>query len=144
MEEKDKIESSNNIRKGRIYLFSYDVERNILAETQRIETDAILDQKWSANLLVTATSSGNIQEYKLDNDNHLSKVKEVNLSQEVLALSIDINDCGSKILASDSKGNISLLDSETSSTDKQWTAHDFEAWCCAFNRYNNEIVFSGE
>lgn len=33
-------------RKGRVYLFSYDVETKELVKCQQIETDAILDQKW--------------------------------------------------------------------------------------------------
>lgn len=46
LEEKDENVSANNVRKGRIYLFEYDDETNLLTQRQRIETDAILDQKW--------------------------------------------------------------------------------------------------
>lgn len=50
LEEKDAIDSSNNVRKGRIYLFHYDEATAELTECQRIETDAVLDQKWMVNL----------------------------------------------------------------------------------------------
>lgn len=46
LEEKDTSVSSNNVRKGRIYLFQYDSDSNELTNCQQIETDAILDQKW--------------------------------------------------------------------------------------------------
>lgn len=71
---------------------------------------------------------------------------ETNLSSgelnSVLALSLDVN--GSRILASDSLGRISLLNMEaTAPILRQWKAHEFEAWTCAFSRFNDEIVFSG-
>ena len=43
---KQQEENSKSIRKGRIYLFSFDEELNELKNCQQIETDAILDQKW--------------------------------------------------------------------------------------------------
>lgn len=144
LEEKDENVSANNVRKGRIYLFRYKDEQ--LTMRQQIETDAILDQKWRGDELITATSSGNIQRYKLNDEKELEKVGQVELSAEEsgnLALSIDVEKDSSRILASDSKGRISLIEGENLIT-KQWKAHDFEAWTCAFDRFNSNVVFSGK
>lgn len=47
LEEKDANDSSNNLRKGRIYLFHYDEDINVLTECQQLELpEAVLDQKW--------------------------------------------------------------------------------------------------
>lgn len=74
--DKDESAASSSVRKGRIYLFNYIEDANKLTESQRIETDAILDQKWIGKFLVTATSQGSIQRYQLEGD-QLHKVKEL-------------------------------------------------------------------
>lgn len=148
LEEKDENVSANNVRKGRIYLFQYDEDSNELTEKQQIETEAILDQKWNGNELVVTTSLGHVQRYRLSDDQLIEKIGEVVLSPEdtgSLALSIDIHKKSSRILASDSKGRISLVDVEAENPIvRQWKAHDFEAWTCAFDNFNDNIVFSGE
>lgn len=148
LEEKDEDVSSNNTRKGRIYLFEYNQELDELKMCQQIETEAILDQKWKDKCLITATSLGNIQKYSFDSNHELSKLSEVNLGLEgveSLILSIDVEQKSSRILASDSQGRISLVDMEKEQPImQQWQAHEFEAWTCAFDRFNDNVVFSGE
>lgn len=145
--EKDESNSISS-RKGRIYLFTYNYDNNILSMTQQIDTDAILDQKWLGKFLITASSIGNIQKYCLCDDNNLSKATETKLytgESDILALSIDVKVGSSKILASDSLGRLSLLDiGATTPIIRQWKAHEFEAWTCAFNKYSEDVVFSGK
>lgn len=78
----------------------------------------------------------------------MHKVGEISLSHdetENLALSLDVQEASSKVIASDSKGRISLLDLEgTQPLVTQWKGHNFEAWTCAFDRYNKNVVYSGE
>lgn len=45
LEEKEES-STSTVRKGRIYLFSFDDQSDELVKRQQLETDAILDQKW--------------------------------------------------------------------------------------------------
>lgn len=45
LEEKNANVSTDNIRKGKIFLFELS-ETNELTKLQEIDTDAILDQKW--------------------------------------------------------------------------------------------------
>lgn len=71
----DKDETGNS-RRGRILLFNYDENSDALSEIQRIETDAILDQKWVEDILLTATSRGTIQKYQLNEDDQLCKVSQ--------------------------------------------------------------------
>lgn len=50
LEERDSKDSSNNKRKGRIYLFHYDEVTTVLTQCQQIETESgLLDQKWMVN-----------------------------------------------------------------------------------------------
>ncbi|CRK98430.1 CLUMA_CG011788, isoform A [Clunio marinus] len=145
LEEKDKHESSNNIRKGRIYLFSYDYENDNLEKQQQIDTDAVLDQKWNKDILYTATSSGNIELFKMQqNQEQLKSISNVHLgSKPCLTLSLDIDKSTSKTIASDSIGRLSLVNNESLKIEMQWNAHDFEAWTCAFDCYNSNVIFSG-
>lgn len=52
-----------------------------------------------------------------------------------------------KIISSDSKGQLHLLDVNEQGPGLQevatWQAHDFEAWISAFNYWQTEIVYSG-
>lgn len=47
LSEADGEQQTKSSRKGRIYLFSYDHDKNELVKCQEIDTDAVLDQKWS-------------------------------------------------------------------------------------------------
>lgn len=144
----EQTEKSGSSRKGRIYLFHYENQTNVLTECQRIETEAILDQKWRGDLLVTATSFANIDSYKLNEENQLHKVSRASLAPEesdVLALSLDLHEETTKAVVSTSKGEIMLLDLEADGKNlRQWKAHEFEAWTCCFNRHNNDVIFSGK
>lgn len=135
-------------RKGRIYLFEFNDNNSSLEKLQQIETEAILDQKWyKKNLLVTATSLGKIQFYDLL-EKSLSKSCDVTLKRdgddENLALSIDTDEKRERIAVSDSQGKISLIDVVTKEILSQWKAHEFEAWSCAFDRWNENLIYSGE
>ena len=99
-------------------------------------------------LLNTATSQGKIESYQLQDDNQLHKVQEITLSpssaKENLVLSIDNDPQSSKVLASDSLGNISLVDLEgTPKVLRQWNAHSLEAWTTSFDKFNKHLIYSG-
>lgn len=145
LEERDE-NSSKSKRKGRIYLFDFDSENFTVEKLQQIETEAILDQKWYKNYLITATSLGKIQFYDFA-EKSLKFSSEIVLSQcddENLALSIDVDDKNERIAASDSQGKISLIDVKTNEVTIQWKAHEFEAWTCAFDRWSENLIYSGE
>lgn len=113
----------------------------------RTEDNIFSFQNSSDVNLLTATSLGKLEVYKLDKQANLHKQTEVELCDEQgnLALSVDVDSNLNKALTSDSKGQITLLDLTSNKTlVKQWKAHDFEAWTCAFDRFNCNIVFSGK
>lgn len=145
LEERDE-KSSKATRKGRIYLFKVNDELK-LEKMQQIETEAILDQKWyKENVLITATSLGKIQMFDFHNEklqfNSELIIKEQ--EEENLALSIDNNLEMLWIAASDSQGQISIIDIENKKILNQWKAHEFEAWTCAFDRFNPNVLYSGK
>lgn len=142
-------------RKGSILIFSFtlngtDSDLQLLHER---ETDGILDQKWLKNLeiplLATATSSGNIEIFSWE-DSQLRCISSHRIDAEVhdnIALSLDWNSQKKKILVSDSKGYISLLDlvnSKSISPVNRWKAHSFEAWTCSFYKNNPDTVLTGK
>lgn len=136
-------------RKGRIYLYDYNIELDSLEKVQTVETSAVLDQKWKLNekqsILGIANSIGEIQIYDLKNSK-LNLKTSVNLNSEIndlLALSLDWSD--DKIVSSDSKGNISILKFSNSElvVQQSWLAHGFEAWICCFDKWNKNVVYSG-
>lgn len=93
---------------------------------------------------MTATSGGTVDTYSL-NDTQLSNVRSVSLESDSLVLSIDNDTESSKIVASDSKGNITLMDIQASQPIiKQWNAHKFEAWTTAFDKSQKNVIYSGE
>lgn len=151
LEERDDEASSKSTRKGRIYLFEID-ENLRLKKIQQIETEAILDQKWyMEKFLLTATSLGKVQVYNF-HENSLEFKYDIKLcneeggdnDKENLALSIDTDEKMKRIATSDSQGQISIIDIETKEILSQWAAHEFEAWTCAFDRFNSNIIYSGK
>lgn len=127
-------------------MFKFDASDQKIEMLQQIESDAVLDQKWFNNDLVTATSLGNIELYKLINSNleMKSKISLDSSSHDCLALSIDVDAKNKRILASDSNGRLTLIDESSENILLQWKCHNYEAWTCAFDNWNHNIVYSGE
>ncbi|KAI9590358.1 hypothetical protein GQX74_008526 [Glossina fuscipes] len=152
-------------RKGRIYLYQFDKDALVVNELHRLETAAILDMKWLPELqnasvhqpiLATANALGQIEIFQIIETN-LKKISSLELNptyHNLLALSIDwdtrmslqTNDDTKNLLASDSRGDISLI-RFTYRGDLQkictWSAHNFEAWICAFDKWNENHVYTG-
>lgn len=143
-------------RKGHIYLFEYNAKRNDFAKVDLQETAAILDQKWTklnatADPIIGAASAlGEVILYSL-RDSRLHFLSSVVLDPEqenLLACAIDWNaeqEPDRKLVVSDSKGHMSLLQLRESSLSmvSTWMAHSFEAWTCAFDKHNSNIVYTG-
>ncbi|KAJ6648648.1 Diphthine methyltransferase [Pseudolycoriella hygida] len=140
-------------RKGRIYLFKYDAITEELSKLDAIETAAILDQKWTEidkkPVVAAANALGEIMLYALVSDK-LTLTSSVHLNPDIdnlLTLSIDwnANEKNKQLLSSDSKGNISLLQLNESNLNvvTRWNGHSFEAWTCCFDKWNDNIIYSG-
>ncbi|CAG8543748.1 5101_t:CDS:2 [Dentiscutata heterogama] len=165
--EYDQEDNENNVssqpkrRLGR--LLFYQIMNNesfvVMKETQRIETSAILDMKWSHQciydqmILALADSSGKISLYGLNQDKSqldLIILYAVN-DHSKLCLSLDWSDRlglsnNRSIVLSQSDGNIVVfsVDGQFGILEKnRWLAHDFEAWIAAFNYHNTNIIYSG-
>ncbi|XP_055637453.1 diphthine methyltransferase homolog isoform X2 [Toxorhynchites rutilus septentrionalis] len=143
--------SGQSTRKGRILLFDFDLDQNLLICKQKIETSAVLDQKWHSSIpsMAVANSNGEISMYKFSTENLLTPEDTLKISSEeegeILALSLDWTSQGDKLAVSDSKGGISIISVEESSLRQvhRWVAHTFEAWICAFDKNNQNILYTG-
>ncbi|XP_011181729.2 diphthine methyltransferase-like [Zeugodacus cucurbitae] len=148
-----------NRRKGRIYLFRFCSVTKELTEVFRLETAAILDMKWLVNetneqpLLATVDSYGQLEIYEFADDT-LKTVSSLNINSDcddLLALSLDWrraaeNSSQFQILVSDSKGGVSVIDYEPKiglKLTNVFAAHGFEAWTCAFDRWDLNRLYSG-
>ncbi|XP_077707738.1 diphthine methyltransferase isoform X4 [Canis aureus] len=154
------------IRLGRLYLYSFseDSTASPLLEIQRRDTSAILDLKWchipvaGHALLGVANAGGSIELLRLVGSETAYTLELVScfaLERQCLALSLDwstrktewASDQPLKIISSDSKGQLHLLEVNEAGTRLQdlasWHAHQFEAWIAAFNYWQTEIVYSG-
>ena len=141
-------------RKGRIYLYKFDPITESLNELERLETAAILDMKWlNSNgiilpLLATADALGKVKVYQL-NEEKLKFLYAYDIdkkSENILALSLDWHHGSNRVLVSDSKGEINLLDWTNESTltyERNWSAHNFEAWICSFDKWNENRFYTG-
>uniref|UniRef100_A0A2M3ZBJ6 methylated diphthine methylhydrolase n=1 Tax=Anopheles braziliensis TaxID=58242 RepID=A0A2M3ZBJ6_9DIPT len=151
-------------RRGTILLFRFreDTETTIddplLEEVHRVERSAVLDQKWNpvhTDRLGVAGSDGLVAVYKLaapdvdGSEMTLEPELAERLSPEeeghTLALSLDWNGDGTRLLATDSSGSVNLFGYGGTTLERvhRWKAHDFEAWTAAFSRHNTNIVYSG-
>lgn len=123
-----------------------------------VQTAAILDAKWyilgNRCLLLVASALSEILLFELRSDNKLHQIDVLDLcsdsEDDLLTLSIDmsngviIND-SNNLLASDSRGKVSLVSSTPCKLTKirDWKAHSFEAWTCAFDKWNANVAYTG-
>lgn len=137
-------------RKGRIYLFQFKLEDESLTKVFEIDTNAILDQKWhpTKNILTTADSKGFVTLYDM-NEKCLKPINSLSLKNDdtendLLALSLDWNNDGSKVIVSDSKGGVHVCDINSSKVLHHIPSiHSFEAWTCAWDKHNSNIFYTG-
>ncbi|KAH8244987.1 hypothetical protein KR032_003484 [Drosophila birchii] len=151
-------------RKGRVYLYHFGAtNETTLERLQCIETAAILDMKWlpacgsdCGPQLATVNSIGELEIYEFDAaEKKLGKrtclsLKEAEESEEQpLALALDwrqLEDGQVQFAVSDSKGGLNLLQYSSSgglTRQRSWSAHGFEAWTCAFDRWSPHLLYSG-
>ncbi|XP_056648191.1 diphthine methyltransferase [Diorhabda sublineata] len=146
-------------RLGRLLLFSIH-HRNGLKLLQRIDTPAILDQKWchkkidNDSILGVVDAEKSVSLYKLNGYTLelelITTYKVDSDTSETLVLSLDwsksVSNCNEiEIACSDSKGNIHLLelDNNILVLKDSWHGHDFEAWITGFYYWDTNIIFSG-
>lgn len=120
-----------------------------------IETAAVLDAKWliinNKCLLIAASALSDVLVYELRPDQRLHFVDKYNLAdgsdESLLTLSVDVRNAVDRenVIASDSRGSVTLLTvTETGiSMERNWKAHSFEAWTCAFDKWNPNVVYTG-
>ncbi|GBB98557.1 hypothetical protein RclHR1_03260015 [Rhizophagus clarus] len=164
--EKDEFNKVDTPKKRLGRLLLYKVNKNEdghkveLQELQRIDTPAILDMKWSHQLidnkriLAIADSTGMISLYNLlQNNNQFDLItKYATNNEENLCLSLDwsnrMGDLNQKtsIVVSQSDGNVVVLSVDNQfgihETNK-WMAHDFEAWIATFNYWDTNLIYTG-
>jgi diphthine methyl ester acylhydrolase len=140
------VSSVYNKKKGQILLFHFDFATESYELKQQIDMDAVLDQKWHHDkpYLAVATSSGDCAVFHLD-DGKLVQLAKLKISEGLLALALDWNKAGDKLLVSTSKGGATILNFNVNSLSLEcsWRAHGFEAWTCAFDRWNPSVVYTG-
>ncbi|XP_041363596.1 diphthine methyltransferase-like [Gigantopelta aegis] len=144
------------VRIGKLQRYSLsgllDDQPQLTLEEER-DMHGILDIKWRhtvdddhpAFALVDAV--GQLQLWRLADDDSLVKVCSAQLGESCLGLSLDWSrqesPC-SDIITSDSTGSLTLfkVGSDIVVADR-WKAHDYEAWICAFNYWDGNVVYSG-
>ena len=136
------------IKKGKIYLIK--VINDKIKVIQTIDTDGILDVKWSpvnrsnTDIVCGAVlSTGFLVIYKLADD-LLSEVSRVKIC-EGIGLSLSWGSDGN-IGVSDSNGDITLVRIEDSRCDiiTKWSAHSYEAWIVNFHHHYENLIFTGK
>ncbi|KAF9365013.1 Diphthine methyltransferase [Mortierella sp. NVP85] len=124
-----------------------------------IDTEAILDMKWSHQLingvptLGVADASGGLSLYQFktgSSDLEMVTKYETN-SDKKLALSLDWSNRvqtseNPRIAVSLSNGDITVLDLDSASTLTEtltWHAHDLEAWIVGWNYHDTNVLYTG-
>ncbi|KAI7827666.1 WD40-repeat-containing domain protein [Gamsiella multidivaricata] len=151
------------LRLGRLLV--YDIEggnddSRQLKSTACTETAAILDMKWSHQLvngnptLGVADASGALSLYQFKsggNDLEIITKYQTN-TEKKLALSLDWSNRvhaseSPRIAISLSNGDITILDLDATSSslteNLTWHAHDLEAWIVAWNYHDTNVLYTG-
>ncbi|KAL8590138.1 hypothetical protein ACOMHN_010333 [Nucella lapillus] len=140
-----------------------DTASSSLTQLHCIDMPGILDIKWArqsthaaAAVCGLVNAKGEFQlwqmgEQGVEGDSYGKVAPECLAKEEIgqcIGLSLDwAAPCEgpvSRVVTSDSTGGLTVLEvgSEVT-TASQWHAHDFEAWICAFDQWNTDVIYSG-
>ncbi|KAK7491854.1 hypothetical protein BaRGS_00016873 [Batillaria attramentaria] len=135
-----------------------------------VDTPGILDIKWARQRLDTAVVCGLVNaqgEFCLwkipattccSGSEEECSIKDAEDAKPVCLETLKIGDClglsldwaapneGSftRAVTSDSRGDLSVIEvASEARVTSQWHAHDYEAWICAFDQWNTEVIYSG-
>ncbi|KAJ8326986.1 Diphthine methyltransferase [Batrachochytrium dendrobatidis] len=163
----DSLDKSITNRTGRLYIYSVDRTPNDLQssanalqvkEVFRQESSAILDIKWSHQpfngepIAAVVTSTGETNIMSLDMNGKLSTILSLhNGKPGILNLSADwanrVNpNAGHTCAISESDGSFSTYTVTPDAglvKQREWTAHQFEAWIVGFNCHQTSTIYSG-
>ncbi|KAG0317618.1 Diphthine methyltransferase [Dissophora globulifera] len=162
-DEKEEKTEKPMLRLGRLltYTISGDSDDSRkLANTASADTPAILDMKWSHQLinghptLGITNASGELLLYQINSaGNDLVSVSSYQTNTEQkLALSLDWSnrvqqEKHPRVAVSLSNGDITVLDLDTASStlseNLTWHAHDLEAWIVGWNYHDTNVLYTG-
>ncbi|KAK4472037.1 hypothetical protein MN116_005412 [Schistosoma mekongi] len=134
-------------RRGGLLLFNRALIGPQYVLSCKLSCPGVLDTSWLNDTVpigALANGSSNLWDCTTDNQSMIELVN-FKVSDHIL-LSVDT--CFDRCVFSDSGGNISVWQINTSSCSNpqltlQWCGHEFEAWCACLNKLHNEIVFTG-
>jgi len=142
-------ESPETERLGRIYLHKINLDGDTLKcdVIAREESPAVLDMKWNMKeqILGSVNAGGELVIYNYSCDKENIEISNKNNISEGLALALEWNCDNEKIIVSDSKGKIHVINFTESNTVAlaEFAGHGYEAWTCCFSATDQNIVFSG-
>jgi diphthamide biosynthesis protein 7 len=143
---------------GKIYLFQIiqKQKKYFLKEIKSLDTPAILDLKWSYQLinekclLGQVGSDGSLSIFLMNNQNYLFFLHKLILNPNNLCLSLDWNNkkflnSSPNIIVSSSNSILYLCQIMTNDIIllKSWNAHDYENWIACFDYWNSNLIYSG-
>jgi len=154
--EKDTSETGDGPkteRLGRIYLHSVASSDEVPVNCKKVfETDcpAVLDMKWSSEdpepRLAVADAAGIVTVYSLGDGDTCTLVKCASMVvTDGLALALEWSVNNDAIVASDSKGHVTVLKvtCEGLYILNVMKGHIYEAWTCCFSKQDPNLLFSG-
>ncbi|XXQ39004.1 methylated diphthine methylhydrolase [Plasmodiophora brassicae] len=111
-----------------------------LSRVWRASSSAVFDLAWSPDgqSIVEAATDGHVHVYSRNNATRRGSAR---ICSDAMATSVDIR--RDRLACASSSGCVSVLDWPTLAEQRQWRAHDLEAWTCAFDKHDECVVYSG-
>jgi len=142
---------SKPTRLGKCLLFQVEDETDRCTQLQEITIPAVLDMKWTLDLLAIADAEGHIILCRWDGENHqLDRVQSLACDTDSLCLSLDWNkfktgQISDKIAVSLSNGSIVIAAQHSTGLNMTdtWKGHDFEPWIAAWDRWQPTFLYTG-
>jgi len=132
-----------------------DNENSSFTPECQFECPAVLDLKWTFKdpvMLGAVHASGQLVLYKCFTDcegediPRLEVIEKLEITEDDgLALALEWNSSYDKIVVSDSKGKIHVVEHTPSNSKviQEYSYHGYEAWTCCFSHWDDNIIFSG-
>lgn len=137
-----KYDPEGRDRSGRLEMLAIEEDR-ITRLPHSWDGPGVLDTTWVGNIGYVALADGSVTVFSASEETgFLAKERITFIDEQSICMMCDVSRSSQQVAACFSSGNLGLSFCD-SSESQVWKAHDLEAWCIHWDRFQPHMLYSG-